>query len=43
VDRAVIEKGVTMLGADLTAFIEEVIAAMRPVAAQLGLAGTTTT
>jgi len=40
VDRAVIEKGVAMLGADLTAFIEEVIAAMKPVAAELGLAGT---
>ena len=39
VNRAVIEKGAAMLGVDLTAFIEEVIAAMRTVAAELGLAG----
>jgi len=43
VNRAVIEKGAAMLGVELTAFIEEVIAAMRTVAAELGLAGTTTT
>jgi putative nucleotidyltransferase with HDIG domain len=39
VDRAVIEKGAAMLGVELSAFIEEVIAALRPVAADLGLAG----
>jgi predicted hydrolase (HD superfamily) len=39
VDRAVIEKGAAMLGVELAAFIEEVIAAMKPVAAELGLAG----
>jgi putative nucleotidyltransferase with HDIG domain len=43
VDRSVIEKGVAMLGVDLTAFIEDIIAAMRPVAADLGLAGSPTT
>ena len=43
VNRAVIEKGAAMLGVELSAFIEEVIAAMRTVAAELGLAGTTTT
>jgi predicted hydrolase (HD superfamily) len=43
VDRAVIEKGAAMLGVELPAFIEEVIAAMRPVAAELGLAGQTKT
>ena len=43
VNREVIEKGVAMLGVDLTAFIEEVIAAMRTVAAELGLAGAGTT
>ena len=40
VDRSVIEKGVAMLGVELTAFIEDVIAALRPIAADLGLAGT---
>jgi predicted hydrolase (HD superfamily) len=39
VDRAVIEKGAAMLGVELSAFIEEVIAAMRSVASELGLAG----
>ena len=43
VDRAVIEKGAAMLGLELSAFIEEVIAAMRTVAAELGLAGAATT
>jgi len=36
VNRAVIEKGAAMLGVELAAFIEEVIAAMRSVAAELG-------
>lgn len=43
VDRSVIEKGAAMLGVELTVFIEDVIAAMRPVAADLGLAGTQAT
>jgi putative nucleotidyltransferase with HDIG domain len=39
VDRGVIEKGAAMLGVDLTALIEDVIAAMRQAAPELGLAG----
>ena len=39
VNRSVIEKGVAMLGVELTAFIDEVIAALRPIAAELGLGG----
>ena len=39
VDRAVIEKGAALLGVDLTDLIADVIAAMRGVANDLGLAG----
>lgn len=39
VDRSVIQKGAEMLAMDIDALIGEVIAAMRPVAAELGLAG----
>jgi len=40
VNREVIEKGATLLGVDLDGLIADTIAAMRPVAAQIGLAGT---
>lgn len=39
VNREVIEKGVAMLGMDLTALITETITGMRTVAAEIGLAG----
>ena len=39
VNREVIEKGAAMLGVDLDDLIGETILAMRPVAAQIGLAG----
>jgi predicted hydrolase (HD superfamily) len=39
VDRSVIERGAAMLGVELDTLIAEVIAALRPVAAELGLAG----
>ncbi len=39
VDRGVIEKGAGMLGVPVDALIADVIAAMRPVARELGLAG----
>jgi putative nucleotidyltransferase with HDIG domain len=39
VDRGVIEKGAEMLGADLSALIDDVIEGMKPVAADLGLGG----
>ena len=39
VDRGIVEKGANMLGVDVDRLIAEVIAAMRPRAAELGLAG----
>jgi putative nucleotidyltransferase with HDIG domain len=39
VDRAVIEKGATMLGVEVNDLVREVIEGMQPVAAELGLAG----
>ena len=39
VDRSVIEKGAEMLGVELPSLIEDVIDGMRPVAADIGLAG----
>jgi len=39
VNRGVIEKGAAMLGMELTALIDEVIAGMRAVAGEIGLAG----
>ena len=39
VDRGVIEKGTAMLGMELTGLIDEVIAGMRAVAGEIGLAG----
>jgi predicted hydrolase (HD superfamily) len=40
VDRGVIEKGAALLGVELDVLIGETILAMRPVAAEIGLAGT---
>jgi predicted hydrolase (HD superfamily) len=39
VNREVIEKGAALLGVELDGLIADTITAMRPVAAQIGLAG----
>ena len=40
VDRSVIQKGAAMLGWDLDKLIAEAIAGLKPIAGQIGLAGT---